>query len=175
MSTLTRADFTEALKVPVIMGRGPACGVVIGINKFHELFSWARANDTELAKGLDAGDVLGLRALITTSYPDTFFAVTAAEYAYMESQLAALDASGSAGTVQQPPLRMTEEELDRRLRAGVDMQPQFASGSRFCLVGWDAAKLVPTVKAMVIALGLVLVVPSSAKCGADGTGADGTN
>lgn len=56
------------------------------------------------------------------------------------------------------PLRMTEDELDRRINAAIQAQPRYAVNSNFYLQGWDAAKLVPTVKAMLLEVGLVELI-----------------
>jgi hypothetical protein len=57
-------------------------------------------------------------------------------------------------------LRMTEQELDLRLSRALDIQPGFAANSNFVLTGFDAAKVIPTAKAIVIALGLVEITPN---------------
>ena len=59
-----------------------------------------------------------------------------------------------------PVLCMTENELDRRLSRAVAIQPQYAANDNFTLQGLDAAKLIPTVKSIVIALGLVEIEPN---------------
>lgn len=56
------------------------------------------------------------------------------------------------------PLRMTERELDERIRNGIKQQPKYAGNSNFYLKGWDGAKVLPTVKAMVLSIGLVELV-----------------
>lgn len=96
MSSLTRVDFAEALKVPSIMGRGNAYGVVIGSRRFTGLMTWVCDKDQTLVDdasgrsfGSGAGDIgpCGMRMIITNKYPDTFFAVTESEYADVYKRL----------------------------------------------------------------------------------------
>jgi hypothetical protein len=85
MARLTREEFAAALKVPIIMGRGRAYGVVIGDRRLHGLCSWLREFDPEAASIIAAGHraPFGMHMIITIKHPDTFFAVTEPEYADM--------------------------------------------------------------------------------------------
>jgi len=89
MSKLTREEFVEALKVPLIMGRGAAYGVVIGDRRLLGLMSWMREHDPEMAKIFDDGHEtpFGMHMIVTVKHPDTFFAVTEAEYVDMLKKL----------------------------------------------------------------------------------------
>ena len=93
MNRLTREEFVEALKVPIIMGRGEAYGVVIGDRRFLSLLSWARENDPSIVEAIDAGHKhpFGMRMIITIKHPDTFFAVTESEYADVYKRLGGED------------------------------------------------------------------------------------
>ena len=89
MNRLTREEFAEALKVPIIMGRGQAYGVVIGDRRFLGLCSWLREHDPEAAALIDSGHKtpFGMHMIITIKHPDTFFAVTEVEYADVYNRL----------------------------------------------------------------------------------------
>ena len=104
MHKLTREEFVEALKVPTIMGRGQAYGVVIGDRRFLSLVSWARENDPSIVEAIDAGHKkpFGMHMLITIKHPDTFFAVTEAEYADVYRRLGG-DISGPNVPLQGSP------------------------------------------------------------------------
>ena len=93
MNELTREEFIEGLKVPIIMGRGRAYGVVIGDRRLLGLLSWARKDDPGLAELIDAGHKtpFGMQMIVTVRHPDTFFAVTKTEYADMYKRLGAKD------------------------------------------------------------------------------------
>ena len=98
MNTLTREDFVEALKVPVIMGRGEPYGVVIGIRRFGALYAWAKEYDQALSTALadPQATPLGMHMIVTTRYQDTFFAVTEKEHADMMTRFTSVD--GPANT-----------------------------------------------------------------------------
>ena len=100
MHKLTREEFVEALKVPSIMGRGEAYGVVVGDRRFHGLMSWAVGHDTSLVEVLTTGNktLFGMRMIITIKHPDTFFAVTEAEYADVYRRLGG-DISGPNNSI----------------------------------------------------------------------------
>jgi hypothetical protein len=79
---MTEKDFIEILKVPAIMGRGEAYGVIAGCNKFQTLYKWLlEENDPAMLEEVEnERTILNMRMLITTLYPDTLFAVTRDEY-----------------------------------------------------------------------------------------------
>jgi len=56
------------------------------------------------------------------------------------------------------PLRINESEINRRINAAMWSQPKYAVNSNFYLKGWDAAKVRPTVKAILIEVGLVELI-----------------
>ena len=88
MNKLTRDELCEALKVPHIMGRGEAFGVVIGTRRFNSLRSWACENDETCSALLESGvSIMGMKIIITMKHPDTFFAVTESEYETMQEKL----------------------------------------------------------------------------------------
>jgi hypothetical protein len=58
------------------------------------------------------------------------------------------------------PLSMTMEELDRRISLAMTTQSKYTQNSNFHLQGFDTAKIAPTVKAVLLAVGLVEITPN---------------
>ena len=82
MTGLTLSEFVEGLKVPVILKRERAYGVVIGRRRLAEFTDWCREYAPSVADVLEYGDKrpLGVRIMIMNSQPDVFFALTKSEY-----------------------------------------------------------------------------------------------
>lgn len=55
-------------------------------------------------------------------------------------------------------MKLTEKELDQRIHNAIKLQPKLAGSPRFALQGWDAAKLGPTIKAVLLEVGLVEIM-----------------
>lgn len=87
--TTTREIVVEALKVPMIMGKGKAYGIVIGDRRLHGLIVWAKKHDEPLYKVLTAEKptLFGRQILVTTLHTDTLFAVTEDEYNKLVAEL----------------------------------------------------------------------------------------
>ncbi len=79
MQPITREEFVEALKVPTIMGRGPAYGVVVGDRRMVELYRADQRRDDAHKVLQPDGSAFGMRVLVTMLYSNTFFAVTKEE------------------------------------------------------------------------------------------------
>ena len=90
MNPLTREEFVEALKVPHIMGRGEAYGVVMGYRRYWAFRDSLAESDPSFEEILRRGHdrPFGMRVLITAKHPDTFFAVTESEFATMQAFIA---------------------------------------------------------------------------------------
>jgi len=76
MSTMSRSDIAEAIKVPLIMGRGEPFGLVIGNRRF-----WSSELSAQVSGMDDVPETLmGMEIMLTCKYPDTLFAVTRPEW-----------------------------------------------------------------------------------------------